>query len=59
MKHLAVSTFALALWFCLLAVMPAAASDHADHGYSSERLRLWNADGEQVLAGMQAAAIFG
>ncbi len=35
------------------------ASDHADHGYSSERLRLWNADGEQVLAGMQAAAIFG
>ena len=36
-----------------------AASDHADHGYSSERLRLWNADGAQVLAGMQAAAIFG
>ena len=36
-----------------------AASDHADHGYSSERLRLWNYDGEQVLAGMQAAAIFG
>lgn len=36
-----------------------AASDHADHGYSSERLRLWNADGEQVLAGMQATAIFG
>jgi acyl-CoA thioesterase len=36
-----------------------AASDHADHGYSSERLRLWNADGEQILAGMQAAAIFG
>ena len=35
------------------------ASDHADHGYSSERLRLWNADGRQVLAGMQAAAIFG
>jgi acyl-CoA thioesterase len=35
------------------------ASDHADHGYSSERLRLWNADGEQVVAGMQAAAIFG
>lgn len=35
------------------------ASDHADHGYSSERLRLWNADGEQVMAGMQAAAIFG
>lgn len=36
-----------------------AASDHADHGYSSERLRLWNAQGEQVLAGMQATAIFG
>jgi acyl-CoA thioesterase len=36
-----------------------AASDHADHGYSSERLRLWNADGAQILAGMQAAAIFG
>jgi acyl-CoA thioesterase len=35
------------------------ASDHADHGYSSERLRLWNAEGEQVVAGMQAAAIFG
>lgn len=35
------------------------ASDHADHGYSSERLRLWNAEGEQILAGMQAAAIFG
>ena len=35
------------------------ASDHADHGYSSERLRLWNADGVQVMAGMQAAAIFG
>ncbi len=35
------------------------ASDHADQGYSSERLRLWNADGEQMLAGMQSAAIFG
>jgi acyl-CoA thioesterase len=35
------------------------ASDHADHGYSSERLRLWNAEGELVMAGMQAAAIFG
>jgi acyl-CoA thioesterase len=35
------------------------ASDHADHGYSSERLRLWNAEGVQVMAGMQAAAIFG
>ena len=27
MKHLAVSTFALALWVCLFAVMPAAAGD--------------------------------
>lgn len=35
------------------------ASDHADQGYSSERLRLWNADGALVMAGMQAAAIFG
>ena len=35
------------------------ASDHADHGYSSERLRLWNAQGQQVLAGQQATAIFG
>lgn len=33
-------------------------SDHADHGYSSERLRLWNADGRLVMVGMQAAAIF-
>ena len=35
------------------------ASDHADDGYSSERLRLWNSDGQQVLAGMQSVAIFG
>lgn len=35
------------------------ASDHADHGYSSERLRLWNASGKQVMGGMQAVAIFG
>ena len=35
------------------------ASDHADQGYSSERLRLWNADGKQMLAGIQAVAIFG
>lgn len=35
------------------------ASDHADHGYSSERLRLWNADGRLVMTGMQAAALFG
>lgn len=35
------------------------ASDHADHGYSSERLRLWNTEGRQMMAGMQSAAIFG
>ncbi len=36
-----------------------AASDHANHGYSSERLRLWNSDGRQMTAGIQSAAIFG
>ncbi|OZA94729.1 MAG: hypothetical protein B7X57_00355 [Erythrobacter sp. 34-65-8] len=35
------------------------ASEWADHGYSSERLRLWSADGRQVLAGMQSVAVFG
>ena len=35
------------------------ASQHAAGGYSSERLRLWNADGKQVLDGMQCVAIFG
>ena len=35
------------------------ASQHADAGYSSERLRLWNADGKQVLDGMQCVAVFG
>lgn len=35
------------------------ASDHADHGYSSERLRLWNSDGQPMMAGMQNVAIFG
>ncbi|MBX7527754.1 acyl-CoA thioesterase [Qipengyuania vesicularis] len=35
------------------------ASQHAAAGYSSERLRLWNADGMQVLDGMQCVAIFG
>ncbi|MXO82568.1 thioesterase family protein [Altererythrobacter aestiaquae] len=35
------------------------ASDHADQGYSSERLKLWNADGKQMLSGIQAVAIFG
>lgn len=35
------------------------ASQHADNGYSSERLRLWNAEGKQVLDGMQCVAVFG
>jgi len=35
------------------------ASQQADHGYSSERLRLWNAEGKQVLDGMQCVAVFG
>tara|TARA_B100000678_G_scaffold263452_1_gene246282 strand:+ start:3608 stop:4387 length:780 start_codon:yes stop_codon:yes gene_type:complete len=35
------------------------ASDHADAGYSSERLRLWNAEGRLVSTGQQAVAVFG
>lgn len=35
------------------------ACQHADQGYSSERLRLFNSRGEQMLDGMQSAAIFG
>ena len=35
------------------------ASQHANEGYSSERLRLWNSDGQQVLDGLQSVAIFG
>ena len=35
------------------------ASQHAADGYSSERLRLWNAEGRQVLDGMQCVAVFG
>ncbi|MEQ5787571.1 thioesterase family protein [Erythrobacter sp. NFXS35] len=35
------------------------ASQHAAEGYSSERLRLWDADGKQVLDGMQCVAVFG
>lgn len=34
-------------------------SDGADHGYSSERLSMWNTDGVQVLSGLQSVAIFG
>lgn len=35
------------------------ATDHADKGYSSERQRLFNADGAQMLAGLQSVAVFG
>ena len=35
------------------------ASDHAEAGYSSERLRLWNADGKLVMVGQQCVAVFG
>ena len=35
------------------------ASQHADAGYSSERLRMWDAKGRQVLDGMQCVAVFG
>ena len=35
------------------------ASQHANSGYSSERLRMWDADGRQVLDGVQCVAVFG
>lgn len=35
------------------------ASQHADDGYSSERLRMWDAEGKQVLDGLQCVAVFG
>lgn len=35
------------------------ASKHADAGYSSERLRMWDIDGRQVLEGLQCVAVFG
>ncbi len=35
------------------------ASQHADVGYSSERLRMWDAQGRQVLDGIQCVAVFG
>ena len=35
------------------------ASQHADLGYSSERLRMWDADGKQVIEGLQCVAVFG
>ncbi|MEM7665066.1 MAG: thioesterase family protein [Pseudomonadota bacterium] len=35
------------------------ASQHADAGYSSERLRMWDTQGQQVLDGLQCVAVFG
>ncbi len=34
-------------------------SEHADHGYSSERLSMWDSDGRKVMSGLQSVAIFG
>ncbi|QUL37805.1 thioesterase family protein [Erythrobacter sp. JK5] len=34
-------------------------SQHADAGYSSERLRMWDTQGRQVLDGLQCVAVFG
>lgn len=33
--------------------------DYAENGCSSQRMAIWNTDGEPVLAGMQSVAIFG
>ncbi len=35
------------------------ASQHADLGYSSERLRMWDTKGRQVIDGLQCVAVFG
>ncbi|WP_370073234.1 hypothetical protein [Novosphingobium sp. THN1] len=35
------------------------ASNHMSDGFSSETLRMWNADGVQVMHGLQSVAIFG
>jgi len=35
------------------------ASQYADAGYSSERLRMWDTNGQQVLDGIQCVAVFG
>ncbi|MEM1052208.1 MAG: thioesterase family protein [Pseudomonadota bacterium] len=34
-------------------------SQHLDHGYSSERLRMYDIEGNQVLDGLQCVAVFG
>ena len=39
--------------------LAAIASEQADNGYSSERLKLHDAHGRQVMSGMQAFAVFG
>lgn len=36
-----------------------ARADMARHGYSSQRMALWNADGEPIAEAMQGVAIFG
>lgn len=33
--------------------------DYAEKGCSSQRMEIWNADGEPVVAGMQSVAVFG
>ncbi|MBV7266068.1 acyl-CoA thioesterase [Erythrobacter ani] len=35
------------------------ASQYADSGYSSERLRMWDSEGRQVIEGLQCVAVFG
>ena len=35
------------------------ASNYAGDGFSSETLQLWNADGVEVMRGLQSVAIFG
>lgn len=35
------------------------ASQHADNGYSAERLRMWDSEGRQVIEGLQCVAVFG
>lgn len=35
------------------------ASQHADAGYSSERLRMWDSTGRHMLDGLQCVAVFG
>ena len=41
-------------WWLLHAI-----ADTAHHGYSSQRMTIWNAAGEMVAEGMQGVAIFG